>query len=149
MRKFLLFLFSITLTGCVNSAKTITFSSLGTTSSSEMSHDYSEISNMRIDWDEIFDQKDDSYYVYIYSRTCSHCVSIKNKMIKYALTNNGIYFVEDSEKIVIKNDINYTIGLSSAEKLAILGFPSLLKITKKILTKNIAGTEKIINELKL
>lgn len=150
MKKFLLIISILFLTSCVEQNSTISFSSISSIAiSSEIEHEYSEISYYRLNWNEIFNVEKDNYYVYLFSTTCSHCSSIKNKIIEFALNNRNVYFIEDSAEITFKNDVNYTIGLTSFENLAILGFPSLLKITNKILNKNIAGTEKIINELKL
>lgn len=150
MKKFLLIISILFLTSCVEQNSTISFSSISSIAiSNEIEHEYSEISYYRLNWNEIFNVEKDDYYVYLFSTTCSHCSSIKNKIIEFALNNRNVYFIEDSAEIIFKNDVNYTIGLTSFENLAILGFPSLLKITNKILNKNIAGTEKIINELKL
>lgn len=150
MKKFLLIISILFLTSCVEQNSTISFSSISSVAiSNEIEHEYSEISYYRLNWNEIFNVEKDNYYVYLFSTTCSHCSSIKNKIIEFALNNRNVYFIEDSAEIIFKNDVNYTIGLTSFENLAILGFPSLLKITNKILNKNIAGTEKIINELKL
>ena len=150
MKKFLLIIPFLFLTSCVEQNPNLSFSSISSVSISlEIEHEYSEITDYRINWDEIFNVGKDNYYVYLFSITCSHCSSIKNKIIEFAINNKDIYFVEDCGEIIFKNDVNYTIGLTSTENLAILGFPSLLKITNKILTKNVAGTEKIITELKL
>lgn len=143
-------LFSIfLLCGCNENDDPILFSSIDNNGSEEIKHDYYEINHLLIDWDEIFCIEKTEYYVYIYSRNCSHCNSIKNKIISFAIAGDCFYFVEDSQKILFKTDIKYTIGLTSADNLSILGFPSLLKISNKVLTKNIAGTEKILSELKI
>lgn len=149
MKTFLLLPILVLLTGCVDEKSTLAFSSVDFKTSIEINHDYSEIKHLQIRWNNIFNIEKENYYVYLFSRICSHCSSIKNKIIEYALNSSNFYFVEDEENVVIKNNVNYTIGSSSAENLAIIGFPSLFLISKQILIKNIGGTEKIISELKL
>lgn len=147
-KKILLLPFLLT-SACTKKENVISFSSVSIRNSSTISHEYTEINNLIISWDEIFEMKDENYFVYIFSRTCSHCQSMKNEIIEFAINFSSIYFVEDSEKIVFKNDIKYTIGLTSAENLAIVGFPTLLEIKDKILVKNAAGKEKIFEVLKM
>lgn len=150
MNKFLLILCALLLMSCVaSSEKQSSQAQTSITYESTINHEYIEISEFRISWDEIFEMDSTNYYVYLFSRTCSHCSSIKNKIIEYALDNENMYFIEDNKDIVFKNDVNYTIGLKSVDDLAILGFPTILKISEKILVKNIAGTDKILSELKL
>lgn len=110
-------------------------------------HEYFEIQDMSINWSDILEQNKDTYYVYIYSLTCSHCTDLKNWIIDKALDRKDIYFVKGSNKDVIKSDVSITIGAMSISEIAILGYPSLLKISDKKLVKNIAGNAKIMNAL--
>ena len=134
--------------GC-DSPKTKSFSpEIFEVSSEEVKHEYSEISKFRISWNETYSQELDDYYVYYFSRTCSHCQEIKNFMITKALEREDIFFVESSSDDVIKNNVDSTLYSSSAEFLAILGYPSLVEIKDKILVKNVAGIDKILATFK-
>ena len=114
----------------------------------EADHEYFEIEYITINWSDILIQNKDTYYVYIYSLTCTHCQELKNSIIEEALSRNDIYFVKGSNKDVVKNDVSYTIGATDVENIAILGYPTLLKISNKTLVQNIAGNSKIIDTLK-
>ncbi len=124
---------------------TITFEEI---SEQEVNHDYVEISQFRIAWNETFDQELDEYFVYYFSMTCSHCQKLKNFIIEKALERGDIFFVEASADDVIKNSVISTFNSSSAEFLAILGYPSLVKISHKILVENVAGDDAILGLLK-
>ena len=115
--------------------------------SEEINHTYSEIKNKKLTWNYLFFDAESPYFVYCYSLTCSHCNSIKNKIIEYALKVENFYFYEDSLLTKFSDDIDSTIGISSSENLAIKGFPTLLKIEQSKLTKNIYGDGSIFNEL--
>ncbi len=115
----------------------------------EINHTYSEIKNKKLTWNYLFFDADSPYFVYCYSLTCSHCNSIKNKIIEYALKVDNFYFYEDSSLTKFSDDIDSTLGISSSENLVIKGFPTLLKIEQSKLTKNIYGEGSIFNELNI
>lgn len=110
-------------------------------------YSYSDVKDKEILYSNIFGIEQSSYYVYFYSRTCSHCNDLKPFIIPKIIERNDIYLVEASEQVVILEDISVTIGVSSIENFGILGYPSLVKIEEKVVTKNIAGINPIKNEL--
>ncbi len=112
-------------------------------------HDYREIASKKIGWDDMFNQGQNEYYIYFYSLTCAHCKNLKNLVIEYALKNDDLFFIEASEKIVIKNDVSDTIGATSVSEMGILGYPSLIKIDQKVCVFNVAGESEIISKLNL
>ena len=110
-------------------------------------YSYSDVKDKEILYSNIFGMEQSNYYVYFYSRTCSHCNDLKPFIIPKIIERNDIYLVEASEQVVILEDISVTIGVSSIENFGILGYPSLVKIEEKVVTKNIAGINPIKNEL--
>ena len=110
-------------------------------------YSYSDVKDKEILYSNIFGIEQSSYYVYFYSRTCSHCNDLKPFIIPMIVDRNDIYLVEASEQVVILEDVSITIGVSSIENFGILGYPSLVKIEEKVVTKNIAGINPIKNEL--
>lgn len=104
-----------------------------------VSHDYSEVKEFEIEFNEIFTPNLDCYFVYFYSINCNHCQELKDFMIEKALERNDIYFVKASNKVPLEDDVLYTIGAGKTEDIAILGYPSMLKIEHHIVTKNVAG----------
>lgn len=115
----------------------------------EINHSYNEIKTKKLTWNDLFFDSKEAYSIYCYSLSCSHCNSIKNKVIEYALKDDNFYFYEDSSSTIFNDDIKSTIGISSSLNLAIKGFPTLLKINQKTLSKNIYGEASILNELNL
>ncbi len=106
----------------------------------EKKRDYSEISHLKIVWSDIFSQPENEYFVYFYSLYCSHCNSIKNFMIEEALAGNKkIYFSQASGDHIINEEKAKQNGVNSLENLAIKGYPSMIKIVNKVVTKNVAG----------
>ena len=145
--KIIFLLEAIALSGC--EAKTVTSSKTQpiNSSSEERQYSYDEVNDKMIFWSNIFGVDQDDYYVYIFSKTCSHCESLKSFIIPLALERSDIYFVEASEQVVFIEDASSTIGLTSIEGLGIVGYPSLIKIREKSVEKNIAGTSLIKSEL--
>ncbi len=116
---------------------------------SEITHEYNEINDKKITWNSIFSLAKTQYFVYFFSKNCSHCNQIKNDIISYALTDENFYFVEDSKDTVLLDDVSQTIGLNSIDHFGILGFPSLVKIENNFCVLNIAGAHNIYLSLSL
>ena len=111
-------------------------------------HEYSEIKHLKIFWSQIFLIEKDSYYVYLYSETCSHCAQIKNSVIEYALSNiSNTYFVQESSSVVIDEVKAMNINVLKLEDLGIRGYPTLLSLKKKVVTNQYSGVTAIKNEL--
>ena len=144
-----LLLCSILLSSCViNNTKSTTINTKST--SYETIHDYSEISDKKINWNEMFSVNYKQYFVYFYSLGCHHCNELKNDIIEFALNGQEhIYFIQESIDFVISDNIDNTIGISSIENMAILGFPSLVYINNSRVMENIGGISKIRNRLKI
>ena len=111
-------------------------------------HDYSEVSDYELTRESMFDVNENSYYVYFYSSTCSHCRELKNYIIEKALNRGDIYFVKGTSKDQLTNDSKKLIGAEIPGDFYILGYPTLAKIMNKKCTKNLAGVSQIKAELK-
>ncbi len=105
-----------------------------------INHSYTEVENLHIFYSEIFKQQQVTYFVYFYSLTCSHCASIKNEIIEFALSKKEtIFFIKSSPEITIDENKAKEINVSNISDLAIRGYPSLIKIDESTLTLNVAG----------
>lgn len=111
--------------------------------SSSINHEYHEIENKKIAWNDVFSLAKVQYFVYFYSKTCSHCQQFKNTIIEYGLRHNDFYFCEDCKDTIISNDVGKTIGINSINSFCIQGFPSLVKIEKGVCVINVAGISNI------
>ena len=113
----------------------------------EVERNYSEIQDYELFWETIFDVDLESYYVYFYSLTCSHCNEIKNYIIKKALDQRNIYFVKASSKDQITSDPKMQKYAENPGDIWILGHPTLIKILNKKCVKYFTGTTQIKYEL--
>ena len=144
--KFVILSFSFLLGSCFSNGEN-SKGEVITYTSDFVSHSYDEVKDKELLYSNIFAVESNSYYVYFYSSTCSHCADLKEFIISTALDRGDIYFVKASEEIVFLKSIDETIGLSSIEGFGILGYPSLIKIEDHIVTKNLAGVLPIRSEL--
>lgn len=109
---------------------------------------YSEVSDYELLWDTMFDVESPFYYVYFYSLTCNHCAEIKNYMIEKALERGNIYFIKSTSRDQLTTDQEKSKNAENPGDIWILGYPSLIAISNKKCTKNLAGVSQIKQELK-
>ena len=114
----------------------------------ETQREYEEVLDYQLLLETTFDVKSENYYVYFYSLSCTHCNEIKNYIIEKALERKDIYFIKGTSKDKITTDTKKLIGAENPEDIWLLGYPSLLLISNKKCTKNLAGEQQIKNELK-
>ena len=110
---------------------------------------YNEVSERMIEWQDIFKQEEDFYYCYVFSETCSHCNTIKDYVIDYALRKNNMYFIEYKKDIPIMGDVSKTIESTSIETVGILGTPTLLEMFNHTLIANVAGEKDVLQKLQI
>ena len=143
-------LLAVALSSCFSNAQPYKTSSKPSSSSNTLIElSYDDVKGKTIFWSNIFSIDSDDYYVYFFSKTCSHCQNLKQFIIEKALARGDIYFVESSDEDVFVKDVSITIGLTSIEGFGILGYPSLVEIVEKTITKNIAGIPLIRSELSI
>ena len=105
--------------------------------------DYNSCSNKVITYQELFNQNQDDYYVYIFSYNCGHCEDFKEEILPIIYNHRNMYLLEYSKDIKITSNVDETIGASSIEDVYILGTPTLLEIKDGILMTNVAGKTEI------
>lgn len=95
-------------------------------------HDYQEVKDLMIKWEDVFNHEEENYAVYFYLPTCKYCETIKDEVIDIALTHETkIYFCSDKENIRIDEDAHpkELLGISQIDYLSIVGFPTVFQIT--------------------
>lgn len=135
---------SMTLFGCVNETKESKIENIIIPTE----RSYKEVLDYQLTLETIFDVDSDCYYTYFYSETCSHCQILKDFIIEKALERGNIYFINSSSKDQFTTDPNLVIFAENPGDIYILGYPTMLKIEDKKVTKNLVGNEEIIKELK-
>ena len=112
--------------------------------------DYSNFSELKIEWNSLFLPAKSQYFVYIYSISCLHCEKIKPDVLSYVNADKEhFYLIEYSEEIPIGMNASLTIGKEEVEEIFILGTPTLLEISNHFLALNIAGEKEIVDYLSL
>lgn len=114
---------------------------------SSIIYDYDLTQDKTIEWNDLFNQNQDFYYVYVYSPKCSHCNDIKQDVISYSLDKDNFYFVLFDTNIPTSEFYLDCLGSKDVKDVSIAGTPSLLAIENHILIKNIAGSNAIIATL--
>ena len=109
--------------------------------------EYDDFEDRFISWDEVFSIDSTDYFVYFFSRACSHCERLKSFMLLKIKCSENIYLVEACDEMVFTDSIDETIGVKLIEDFAIAGYPSLVEIVEGCVAKNIPGVEMIKNEL--
>ena len=110
--------------------------------------DYSDFADIKIDWKNLFLPAKSQYFVYIYSKSCGHCNNIKPVVLDYIYNEKDwFYMIEFSSVIPLISNTKNTIGKQDIKDLGILGTPTMLGITNKYLSLNIAGEKDILEFL--
>ena len=107
-------------------------------------HEYSDIEQSRISWNDIFAQEQETYKVYFYSESCGYCRELKEDIISYYKKGiEVIYFVCTDEYAVFNT--GDLIGINNINDFFILGTPMLVEITNSTVTNSYAGLSMIRN----
>lgn len=118
------------LCGCTNKQ--------GNTSSSFDGPYYKEVEDLHIGWDDLFNQKENQYYAYVYSVTCTPCSMLREEVIEFARSGKvPFYFVNPNDDIPFVNDAetaDASLGATSLENVYCLSTPTLIGITDKTVT---------------
>lgn len=116
----------------------------------QMSLDYDDFPDLKLECKDLFLPAKSQYFVYIYSFSCLHCAHIKEEVLETIKANENLfYLMEYSDEITITTNVRETIGKEKIEEVSILGTPTLLEITNSYIALNIAGEREIIEYLKL
>lgn len=107
------------------------------------SFDYSDFSEKRyISWEDMF-LFDGCYYVYIFSKTCSHCEKIKQQVLAFLVKEDCFYLIEGNKDIPRTNHPEENIGETRMENVAILGYPTLFLLENKAIKQVWTGEYEI------
>ncbi len=122
------------------------------TSSTLDSRDYDEVSNLTINANQMFEITANLYYVYFFSINCSHCISLKDYVIDFAIKYpETFYFVDENTTDSIPTTINMelNIGASKFADIYLRGYPTLMKIDNHIVSAIYTGVAQIRATLSL
>lgn len=107
-------------------------------------HDYGEVRDIHISYENIFKMPEDDYLVYFYSLYCGHCLEIKDEVIEFALCEDGgIYFVREAPEVAVIKEEDVITGVDDIADFGILGYPSLVEIKEGAVALSVAGAEPV------
>ena len=109
----------------------------------EEQHNYHEIKDRLILWNNIFNQDEDDYLVYFYSERCGYCNEIKQDVLKFYLQEYmPMYFVCTDYDVVVGPRSDLT-GVDSIEDFFIFGTPFLARLKQHIVFNYYVGVSEI------
>ena len=112
--------------------------------------DYSDFKDINLDWENLFSPAKSLYFVYIFSVSCGHCERIKQMVLEEIDEYRDIFYItEFKSQIPITTNAKETLGKEETKEISILGTPTLLGVTNKYLSLNIAGEKEILEYLAL
>ena len=109
--------------------------------------DYEIFENRFIQWGELFNQKEDTYYAYVFSYACGYCQDIKEDVLSFAYRKENFYFVVYSKEIPIIDSSISIIGEKDISKIGVVGTPTLLEIQDDKIKECFAGSKQIYKHL--
>ena len=111
---------------------------------SSIIYDYDLTQDKTIEWNDLFNQNPDFYYVYVYSPKCGYCNDIKQDVLNYCFNlSSSMYFVCTDNDIVIGPPKDL-VGLNNIEEFYIFGTPFLIEVKERAVANYYAGKEEIL-----
>ncbi|MCQ2087381.1 MAG: thioredoxin family protein [Bacilli bacterium] len=103
-----------------------------------------------IEWKDLFNQKEESYFIYVFSYDCFYCKQTKMQILEfYEKSNYQLYFVEYTKEVPIGHNITNTLGKKEIKDVFIKGTPSLILINDGVIKINVAGKSEVCQMIDL
>lgn len=107
-------------------------------------HNYHEIKDRLIVWNQIFELEEDYYLIYFYSERCGYCNDIKQEVLNYYFNlSSSMYFV-CTDYDIVTGPAKDLVGLNNIEEFYIFGTPFLIEVKEQSVTNYYAGKEEIL-----
>ncbi len=108
-------------------------------------HNYHEIKDRLLNWNQIFEPSEDYYQIYFYSERCGHCNDIKQDILNYYFKSiTAMYFVCTDYEVILgpKSDLT---GIDNVDEFYIFGTPFLVEFKDHKVDNYYVGKEQIIS----
>ena len=100
---------------------------------------YEEVEELHIEWKDLLNQKEEQYFAYVYSVTCTPCSMLRAEVISFAKEKKtNFYFIYPSDDIPFTKDENLadaSLGKNRIEDVYCYSTPTLIGIDNKTITK--------------
>lgn len=114
-------------------------------SDAQTEHNYHEIKDRIINWNQIFEVNDERYLVYFYSERCGYCNDIKLEILNYYFLHiNSFYFVCTDLEIKT-GPIKDLTGINNIDDFYIFGTPFLVEFNLQTVTNYYVGKDDILS----
>ena len=144
----LLALIAMTLASCTNNSSN-EGTSLATISENEtkglINYKYEDLGDKLIYWEDIPNINLNHYYVYFFSRTCSHCERIRNLVIPNLLSRRIYYACETSNQSKLCG--LQPKGSFDVIDFCILGYPTIIEVKDWCVVKYVNGENAVLSFL--
>lgn len=108
-------------------------------------HNYHEIKDRIINWNQIFEVNDERYLVYFYSERCGYCNDIKQEILNYYFLHiDSLYFVCTDLEIKT-GPIKELTGINNIDYFYIFGTPFLVEFNLQTVTNYYVGKDDILS----
>ena len=99
---------------------------------------YNEVEDLHINWSDLFNQSETTYYAYVYSVTCTPCSYLREKVTEVAKSGKtSLYFVMPSDDVTFTTDLDLamsSLGKEDVKDVYIYSTPTLIEITNKVIS---------------
>lgn len=111
----------------------------------QKTYHYVDAIDRYISYYDVFYQKHNQYYIYIYSSFCGHCRELESDIVYYAINHDNFFLLEYTNKIKTGSNYYESIGVHEMEQVIIPGTPTILNIKEKTLIDILVGENNIKN----
>ena len=114
-------------------------------SDAQIKHNYHEIKDRIVNWNQIFELTDEHYLIYFYSERCGYCNDIKQEVLNYYFIHlNAFYFVcTDLE--CKTGPVKDLTGTNNIDDFYIFGTPFLIEFNFQTVTNYYVGKDDILS----
>ena len=113
---------------------------------------YNEVEDLHINWLDLFNQNEGTYYAYVYSVTCTPCSYLREKVTAVAKSGKTfLYFVMPSDDVPFTTDLDLamsSLGKEDVKEVYVYSTPTLIEITNKVIsmyTREYSEIENFLN----
>ena len=112
-------------------------------------HNYHEIRNSLISWENIFFIEDDEFFVYFYAEKCGYCNEIKQSVLNFYLKNLCVFYFVNCDFEIKTGPIIDLRGIDNLDEFYIFGTPFLVKFEYRAVTDYYVGSQQILDYISI
>lgn len=107
-----------------------------------INYEYEDLGDKLVSWENVSLIDREHYYIYFFSRTCSHCQRIKNLMIAKLLERRIYYACEVTNSVWFCSEMTNDVP---PPRICIIGYPSIIEVKYLEVINNVAGADEVLS----